>query len=73
MCESDTVQSGETCDHEFYVDDMAKSMQYKSDVKCVIDDLKKVLLSRGINLEKYMVNDADLMSGVPVCDRYMGR
>ena len=57
----------------FYVDDMAISMQYKSDVKCVIDDLKKVLLSRGFNLEKYMVNDADLMSGVPVCDRYMGR
>ena len=58
--------------NSFYVDDLAISLQYKSDVKCVIDNLKKVLLSRGFNLKKYMVNDADLMSAVPVCDRYMG-
>ena len=58
--------------NSFYVDDLAISVQYKSDVKCVIEDLKKVLLSRGFNLKKYMVNDADLMSAVPVCDRYMG-
>ena len=58
--------------NSFYVDDLAISVQYKSDVKCVIDDLEKVLLSGGFNLKKYMVNDADLMSTVPVCDRYMG-
>ena len=58
--------------NSFYVDDLAISVQYKSDIKCVIDDLKQVLLSRGFNLKKYMVNDADLISAVPVCDRYMG-
>ena len=42
--------------NSFYVDDLASSVQYKSDVKCVVDDLKKVILSRGFNLKKYMAN-----------------
>ena len=58
--------------NSFCVDDLAISVQYKSDVKCMIDDLKMVLLSRGFNLKKYMVNDADLMSVtvIWVCQRY---
>ena len=58
--------------NSFYVDELAISVQYKSDIKCMIDNLKKVLLSRGFNLKKYMVNDADCMPAVPVCDRYGG-
>ena len=58
--------------NSFYVDDLAISVQSKSDVKCVINELKKIILSKVFNMKKYRVNDTDLVSTVPDSDRYMG-
>ena len=59
----------DTVNRSFYVDDCLKSVTSKSEAKQVIDGTKLLLSKGGFKLTKFVVNDEDLMSEIPIDDR----
>ena len=56
----------------FYVDDLLRSVQDKSDAEVVVFETKAALAERGFNLTKFVTNDLELLSKIPEKDRASG-
>jgi hypothetical protein len=53
----------------FYVDDFLRSFSTTSEAETVLHGVKQLLQTGGFNLTKFVTNDADILSSIPVADR----
>ena len=58
----------DTVMNSFYVDDCLRSVATKAEAIKVIHGTKSLLKSRGFNLTKFVVNDDEVLSSVPIMD-----
>ena len=55
--------------HDFYVDDMLKSVATAAEVTRVVQETKRVVSRGGFNLTKFVVNDKDLLEQIDMSER----
>ena len=55
--------------NDMYVDDLAKSVKTRSEVRKIVVGVPAVLQTGGFNLTKFAVNDNELLEEIPLCFR----